>query len=104
MRFPHTNTIVITAEIESGYASLKTTWFHSTAIQFPRARHHSKRRRRWVGVKGSTRNRCYDSKCPSARLFRMVREDTGAPSEGATCALMATDKAVGCIRAFLRMR
>ncbi|GFU87120.1 uncharacterized protein TNCV_430241 [Trichonephila clavipes] len=33
------------------------TWFHSTAVQFPRARNHSKRRRRWVGVKGSTRNR-----------------------------------------------
>ncbi|GFU92165.1 uncharacterized protein TNCV_2530241 [Trichonephila clavipes] len=28
-------------------SSLKTTWFNSTAIQFPRARLHSKRRRRW---------------------------------------------------------
>ncbi|GFW86001.1 uncharacterized protein TNCV_1968091 [Trichonephila clavipes] len=26
-------------------SSLKTTWFHSAAVQFPRARHHSKRRR-----------------------------------------------------------
>ncbi|GFT76056.1 uncharacterized protein TNCV_1255451 [Trichonephila clavipes] len=26
-------------------SSLKTTLFHSTAVQFPRARHHSKRRR-----------------------------------------------------------
>ncbi|GFW65816.1 e3 ubiquitin-protein ligase RNF13 [Trichonephila clavipes] len=32
------------------------TWYHSAAVQFPRARHHSKRRRRWVGVKGSARN------------------------------------------------
>ncbi|GFU45357.1 uncharacterized protein TNCV_4237101 [Trichonephila clavipes] len=36
--------------------SLKTTWFHSTAVQFPRAQHHSKQNRRWVGVKSSTRN------------------------------------------------
>ncbi|GFU17544.1 uncharacterized protein TNCV_616991 [Trichonephila clavipes] len=26
-------------------SSLKTTWFHSAAVQFPRARHYSKRRR-----------------------------------------------------------
>ncbi|GFV77025.1 uncharacterized protein TNCV_690951 [Trichonephila clavipes] len=36
--------------------SLKTTWLHSVAVQFPRARHHSKRRRRWVDVRDSTRN------------------------------------------------
>ncbi|GFW67220.1 hypothetical protein TNCV_2359301 [Trichonephila clavipes] len=36
--------------------SLKTTWFHSAAVRFPRPWHHCKRRRRWVGVKGSTRN------------------------------------------------
>ncbi|GFV86763.1 uncharacterized protein TNCV_3964931 [Trichonephila clavipes] len=67
-------------------SSLKTTWLHSAAVLFHRARHHSKRRRRWVGVKGSTRNRCRDPKCPSARCLRMVREDTGAPNEGVTCA------------------
>ncbi|GFY32998.1 uncharacterized protein TNCV_2877471 [Trichonephila clavipes] len=33
----------------------------------------------------------------------MVREDTRAPSEGATCAWMAADDAVGCTRAFLTM-
>ncbi|GFX58745.1 uncharacterized protein TNCV_804491 [Trichonephila clavipes] len=27
-------------------SSLKTTWFHFATVQFPRARHHSKRRRR----------------------------------------------------------
>ncbi|GFW79120.1 uncharacterized protein TNCV_3631511 [Trichonephila clavipes] len=85
-------------------SSLKTTWLHSTAVQFPRARHHSKRRRQWVGVKGSTRNGHHDdAKCPSARRLRMVREDTGAPSEGVTCAGMVADEAVGCTRAFLRM-
>ncbi|GFV74299.1 uncharacterized protein TNCV_5127421 [Trichonephila clavipes] len=82
-------------------SSLKTTWFHSAAVQFPRERHHSKRRCRWVDVKGSTRNGRHDPKCPSARRIHMVREDTEAPSEGATCAWMATDEAVGCPRAFL---
>ncbi|GFU71441.1 uncharacterized protein TNCV_2378281 [Trichonephila clavipes] len=66
-------------------SSLKTTWFHFSAIQFPRAWRHSKRRRRWVGVKGSTRNGCRDPKCPSARCLRMVRhQDTGSPSKGTT--------------------
>ncbi|GFY14111.1 uncharacterized protein TNCV_3613001 [Trichonephila clavipes] len=60
-------------------SSLKTTWFYSAAIQFPRARHHSKRRSRWVGVKDITRNRRRDPKYPSARHLRMVQEDTGAP-------------------------
>ncbi|GFS98618.1 uncharacterized protein TNCV_2987451 [Trichonephila clavipes] len=82
-------------------SSLKTTRFHSSAVQFPRAQHHSKRRRRWVGVKNSASNGRSDPKCPTARYLRMVREDTGAPSEGATCAWMTADKAVGCTRAFL---
>ncbi|GFU09244.1 uncharacterized protein TNCV_1122431 [Trichonephila clavipes] len=84
-------------------SSLKTNWFHSAAVQFPRARHHSKRRRRWVGVKGSTRNGRRGPKCPSARCLRMVQEDTGTPSEGATCAWIAVGEAVGCKRAFLTM-
>ncbi|GFW26797.1 uncharacterized protein TNCV_3623331 [Trichonephila clavipes] len=62
-------------------SSLKMTWFHSAAVQFSRAWHHSKRRRRWVGVKGSTRNGRRDPKCPSARRLHMVREDTGVPNE-----------------------
>ncbi|GFX40495.1 uncharacterized protein TNCV_2372791 [Trichonephila clavipes] len=33
----------------------------------------------------------------------MVREDTGAPSEGDTCSWMAVDEAVGCTRTFLMM-
>ncbi|GFS70037.1 uncharacterized protein TNCV_748121 [Trichonephila clavipes] len=85
---PHTKTIVITAEIEYRFLCvcvLKTNWFHSAAVQFPCARHHSKWRCRWVGVKSSTRNVQRDPKCPSARRLRMVREDTGDPSEGYLC-------------------
>ncbi|GFX95556.1 hypothetical protein TNCV_4825711 [Trichonephila clavipes] len=48
------------------------------SIQSLRARHHSKQRRRWVGVKGSIRNGRRDPECPSARRLRMVREDTGS--------------------------
>ncbi|PRD34191.1 UNVERIFIED_CONTAM: hypothetical protein NCL1_15354 [Trichonephila clavipes] len=84
-------------------STLKTTWFRFAAVQFPRARHQSKWRRRRLGVKGSTRNGLRDPKYPSARRLRMVREDTGAPSEGATCAWMTADEAVGCTRAFLTM-
>ncbi|GFY21915.1 uncharacterized protein TNCV_3295591 [Trichonephila clavipes] len=51
----------------------------------------------------AARNGRRDPKCPSARLFRMVRKDTGAPSEGSTCAWMAADEAVGCKRSFLTM-
>ncbi|GFV59865.1 uncharacterized protein TNCV_4739931 [Trichonephila clavipes] len=80
-------------------SSLKTTWFLSAPVQFPRAQHHPKRRRRWVDVKGSTRN---GRRNPSARRLRMVQEDTGAPNEGATCAWMAADEAVGCTCAFVR--
>ncbi|GFX34538.1 hypothetical protein TNCV_3657761 [Trichonephila clavipes] len=42
-------------------------------IQYPRAQHHSKRRHRWVGVKGSTRNRFHDPKGLSARCIPMVQ-------------------------------
>ncbi|GFV81827.1 uncharacterized protein TNCV_1057161 [Trichonephila clavipes] len=84
-------------------SSLKTTWFHSAAVQFPRAWYYSKWRRRWLDVKGSRRNRRRDPKCLSARCLRMVREDTWTPSKGATCAWMAVDEAVVCTRAFLTM-
>ncbi|GFS50925.1 uncharacterized protein TNCV_4848171 [Trichonephila clavipes] len=81
--------------------SLKTIWFYSAAVQFPRAWHHSKRRYRWVGVKGSTLNGCRDPKCPSAMCLRIVQEDTGAPSELCYLCLDGGDKAVGCTWAFL---
>ncbi|GFT77110.1 uncharacterized protein TNCV_1099801 [Trichonephila clavipes] len=87
------------------YARLETNRRIGQAkeVQFPRAWHHSKRRRQWVDFKGSTHNGRHDPKCPSARRLRIVREDTGAPSEGATCAWMAVYEAVGCTRAFLTM-
>ncbi|GFS73401.1 uncharacterized protein TNCV_1101351 [Trichonephila clavipes] len=58
-------------------SSLKTTWFHSAAVQFPGAQHHSKRRRRWVVIKTNTRNGSRGPKCSSARRLRMIRDDTG---------------------------
>ncbi|GFS67798.1 uncharacterized protein TNCV_4364501 [Trichonephila clavipes] len=75
----------------------------TTHFQFPCARNHSKRRRRWVGVKGSTRNGCRNHKCPSTRRLRMVREDTWAPSKGAIYAWMVADEEVGFTREFLAM-
>ncbi|GFU83730.1 uncharacterized protein TNCV_523241 [Trichonephila clavipes] len=73
-------------------SSLKTTWFHSAAVKFPRARHHSKRRILWVGVKCSARNGSHDPKCTSVKRLCMIREDTGASNEGATCAWRRTRK------------
>ncbi|GFV25598.1 uncharacterized protein TNCV_1670551 [Trichonephila clavipes] len=89
--------------LQASAAPTRTSWFHSAAVHFPRAWHHSKRRRRWEDVKGSTRNGCRNPKCLSARHLRMVREDTGIPNEGATCVCMADDEAVGFTRAFLTM-
>ncbi|GFX27649.1 uncharacterized protein TNCV_107471 [Trichonephila clavipes] len=75
-RCPHTRTrlsSLLRLNLDSR-ASLKTTWFHSAAIKFPRAWRHSKPRHRGVGVKGSVRNGCRYPKRPSARRLRMVRE------------------------------
>ncbi|GFV09496.1 uncharacterized protein TNCV_3158931 [Trichonephila clavipes] len=69
----------------------------------PRTRHHTQRKRQWVGVKGSTRNGLRDPKCPSAGRLCMFREDTGARSEGATCVWIAVDEVIGYTRAFLTM-
>ncbi|GFW40775.1 uncharacterized protein TNCV_4368231 [Trichonephila clavipes] len=74
----------------------------ATSHKFPRVWRNSKWMRRWDCVNGSTCNGRRDPKFPSARCRRMVREDTGTSYEGATCALMAADEAVGCMRAFLR--
>ncbi|GFU65444.1 uncharacterized protein TNCV_633671 [Trichonephila clavipes] len=91
---PHTIKRVVGAVRLNLDSSLKSTWFHSAAVQFPRARHLSKRRRRWVGVKGSSRNGRRDRKCSSAMCLRMVPEDTGGPSEGTAYAWMAIDEVV----------
>ncbi|GFV59106.1 hypothetical protein TNCV_649951 [Trichonephila clavipes] len=48
-----------------------------------------------LGVIGSTRNVPSDARCPSVRLFTMVREDIGARSEGAPYVWTAANKAVG---------
>ncbi|GFU60089.1 uncharacterized protein TNCV_3313091 [Trichonephila clavipes] len=77
-------------------SSLKTALFHSNVVQTPPARHHSKRRRRWVGVKGGTRNMHRNPKCPLARRLRMVREVTGASFEGVICAWIVAYEAVNC--------
>ncbi|GFV36073.1 uncharacterized protein TNCV_345891 [Trichonephila clavipes] len=84
-------------------SSLKTNWLHSAVVQFLGIQHHSKQRRRWVGVKSNTRNGRRDPICSSARRLRMFRKDTGVPNEGATCAWMAADDAVGYTRVFLTM-
>ncbi|GFT97723.1 uncharacterized protein TNCV_4229151 [Trichonephila clavipes] len=93
--------IVFTAEIESGFVA------KDDLVPFncsPVSSCASKRNRRWMGIKSSIRNGHRDPKCPPARCLRMLREGTGAPYEGATCAWMATDEAVGCARAFRMMR
>ncbi|GFW79232.1 hypothetical protein TNCV_2476391 [Trichonephila clavipes] len=66
--------------------------------EFPRACHHFKRRRRWAGVKGNTRNGCHFPKRLSPRRLGMVREDTGILTEGATCAWRAAEEAIGFTR------
>ncbi|GFU45002.1 uncharacterized protein TNCV_4235111 [Trichonephila clavipes] len=99
-RVLHANTIVITAEIESGFVAIDDLVpLHCSPVSSC----HSKRMRRRVGIKGSTHNGSRDPNCPSAKRLRMVREDTGASSEDATCARIAADEAVGCTRAFLMM-
>ncbi|GFW92410.1 uncharacterized protein TNCV_4920391 [Trichonephila clavipes] len=65
--------------------SLKTIWFHSSAVLFPHAWLLFKHRYRWVGIMGRTCNMRHDPKRFSPRGLRMVREDTWAPSEGTTC-------------------
>ncbi|GFV12895.1 hypothetical protein TNCV_2773931 [Trichonephila clavipes] len=57
-----------------------------------------------MGVEDTTRNGYHDPKCLSARHFRMVREDTGTPIKGTTCARRVADEAVGCKLVFPLMR
>ncbi|GFY23269.1 uncharacterized protein TNCV_3939651 [Trichonephila clavipes] len=85
-------------------SSLKTTWFHSTAVQYRSSGHHSKRRRRLLGVIISTRNGRRVNRCPSARRFAMIRKDTVVCSEGATCVWTVSNEAVGSSRACHKIR
>ncbi|GFS69823.1 uncharacterized protein TNCV_3101411 [Trichonephila clavipes] len=96
------NTIVITAEIESGFiAKDYLVPFRSSTVSLCPAPFQT--RSRWVGVKGSTRNGRRDPKCPSTGRLRMDREDSGVLSEGAASVWVVADEAVGCTRAFLTM-
>ncbi|GFY15306.1 hypothetical protein TNCV_1571171 [Trichonephila clavipes] len=95
---PHTNTIVITAEIESGFVDEdELVPFRCSPVSSCAAPLQME------ASMGSTRNGRRDPKCPTAKRLHMVREDTGVPNEGATCAWMAADEAVGCTRASLIM-
>ncbi|GFU70468.1 uncharacterized protein TNCV_2001101 [Trichonephila clavipes] len=58
-------------------STLKMTWFQSPAVQFPRAGYHSKWRHRWVGVKGSTRNRSRDPKLLQPGALYGLRRHSG---------------------------
>ncbi|GFW43173.1 hypothetical protein TNCV_1349371 [Trichonephila clavipes] len=80
----------------------RSSIYGDVMIQFLRARHHSKPRHRWVGVKGRTHNGRRDPKCPTARRFRLVREDTDVSNERC-CACMEADEARVAVRVhFLR--
>ncbi|GFU55774.1 hypothetical protein TNCV_2380021 [Trichonephila clavipes] len=99
---PHTNTIVITAGIESGFIAKRR---HSS---IPLQSSFLMRGTTLNGgvdgwVSRAARNGHRNPKCPSARRFIMVQEDTRAPSECATCTWMTPYEAVGYTRAFLAM-
>ncbi|GFX00275.1 e3 ubiquitin-protein ligase RNF13 [Trichonephila clavipes] len=47
----------------------KAIWFRFAIVQVPRACHHSKRKHRWVGVKGSTRNEATIPNVPQPGTF-----------------------------------
>ncbi|GFW23709.1 uncharacterized protein TNCV_2032521 [Trichonephila clavipes] len=99
---PLTNTIFITAEIESGFvAKDDLVPFRCSPVSSCKAQLQTEAS--MGGRQGSTYNGCHDPKCLSARRLRMVREDIGALNEGATCVWMAADEAVGCTHAFLTM-
>ncbi|GFS95722.1 hypothetical protein TNCV_251171 [Trichonephila clavipes] len=75
-------TIVITAQIESGFI-VQDGLFHLIAFQYFRVQHH---------VYGNARNERLDSYCPSARrlvmvrtVVVMVRTVAEACNEGTTC-------------------
>ncbi|GFW51118.1 uncharacterized protein TNCV_3594001 [Trichonephila clavipes] len=97
---PHTNSIVITAEIESGFV-VKDDLVPCRCSPVSSCAAPLQMEASMGGCQGNTRNGRRDHKCPSVRHLRIVGEDTDAPSEGTTCAWMAVDEAVGCTCAFL---
>ncbi|GFW93129.1 uncharacterized protein TNCV_3888701 [Trichonephila clavipes] len=79
LRHSHTDTIVITAETESGFlAKDDLVPFHYSPVFSCRAPLQTEASMR--GVKGSTRNGHHDPKLPSTWRLRMVRKDIGGPS------------------------
>ncbi|GFX45401.1 uncharacterized protein TNCV_1026611 [Trichonephila clavipes] len=100
---PQTNTIVITAVIESGFDA-KDDVVPSRCSPISSCVAPLQTVASMGGCQGSTRNGRRDPKCSSAKRLRMVREDTGASSEGATCAWIAGDESFfGYTRAFFTM-
>ncbi|GFT34061.1 hypothetical protein TNCV_4385041 [Trichonephila clavipes] len=78
-RSPHTNTIVITAEIESGFARVaKDDLVPCSCSPVSSCVAPFQTEALMEGVKGSTRNGRRDPKCPSSRRLCMVQKDTGA--------------------------
>ncbi|GFX51459.1 hypothetical protein TNCV_3103921 [Trichonephila clavipes] len=63
------------------YLPFKVRVLYHVEVESRRERYLSKRRRQWVGVFGSTDNRCHDNRCPSASRYVMVRENTGTIGE-----------------------
>ncbi|GFW39967.1 hypothetical protein TNCV_5116501 [Trichonephila clavipes] len=88
--FPHT--IIITAEIESGcvvkddLVPFRCSLVSSCAAPF------QTEASRGEAFKGSTHNGRCDSKCPSARRLRVVREDTWASSVASSGPLILSSK------------
>ncbi|GFS67306.1 uncharacterized protein TNCV_2902841 [Trichonephila clavipes] len=94
--------VVITAEIESGFvAKDDLVPFRCNPVSSCATPHQTEAS--MMSVKGSSRNGCRDLKGASARCLRMIREHTGALSQGATCAWIMAVEVVGCTRAFLTM-
>ncbi|GFT39366.1 hypothetical protein TNCV_2422731 [Trichonephila clavipes] len=103
MGSPHTDTIAVSAEIESGFAAKDDLVpFHCRPVFSFAAPLQTEE---LIGGRQGqhTYNECRDPKSPSARRLRMVREETWVPSEGTICAWKAADEAVGCTRVFLMM-
>ncbi|GFV56486.1 uncharacterized protein TNCV_2276241 [Trichonephila clavipes] len=91
------------------------SWTYSWAVMVPRI--NTRGGRSSFLVRGTTPNGGVDGWASRAAhvtgaaipnvlqpgAFVWFREDTGAPSEDATCAWMSADEAVGCTRVFLMM-
>ncbi|GFU63236.1 uncharacterized protein TNCV_2656811 [Trichonephila clavipes] len=94
---PHTNTIVITVEIESGFvAKDDLVPFRCSSVSSCVAPFQTEASR-IAHVMGAPIQNVFQ---PGTFLWF---EMTEAPSKGATCAWMEADEAVGCTRAFLTM-